>query len=85
MEKVTFVDPKTKEEVEFFVVEETQINGSKYLFVAEEEEADCEAYILKEIAAEEEDIVYEMVEDEASLAAIGKVFAELMDDIDIEY
>ena len=34
MEKVIFVDPETKENIEFFVVEETQINGTKYLLVA---------------------------------------------------
>lgn len=85
MEKVTFVDPDTKEEIEFFVEEETQINGSKYLFVTGLEEGDCDAYILKEVASEEEEIVYEMVEEEAELAAIGKVFAELIDDADIAY
>lgn len=85
MEKITFIDPATKEEIEFFVVEETQINGGKYLFVTEEEDADCDAYILREVRAEEEDIVYEMVEDDEELRAVGKVFAELIDDADIEY
>ncbi len=85
MEKITFIDPETKEEIEFFVVEETQINGTKYLFVTEEEDEDCDAYILKEMRADEEDIVYEMVEDDAELRAVGKVFAELIDDADIEY
>lgn len=85
MEKVIFVDPETKEEIEFYVVEETQINGTKYLFVTEEEEGDCDAYLLKEVASEEQELVYEMVEDEKEVAAIGKVFAELIDDADIEY
>ncbi len=85
MEKITFIDPETKEEIEFFVVEETQINGAKYLFVTEKEDEDCDAYILKEMRADGEDIVYEMVEDDAQLRAVGKVFAELIDDADIEY
>lgn len=85
MEKVIFVDPETKEEIEFYVVEETQINGTKYLFVTDEEEGDCDAYLLKEVASEEQELVYEMVEDEKEVAAIGKVFAELIDDADIEY
>ena len=46
---------------------------------------DSEAYILKEIADENDDVVYEMVEDDNELAALGKVFAELIDDADIEY
>ncbi|MGN0352608.1 MAG: DUF1292 domain-containing protein [Roseburia sp.] len=85
MEKVNFVDPETKEEIDFYVVEETQINGIKYLFVTEEEDGDCDAYILKEVASEDQDLVYEMVEEEKELAAIGKVFAELIEDADIEY
>lgn len=85
MEKVIFIDPETKENVEFFVVEETQVNGMRYLFVTEEEEDDCDAYILKEVASEEDDVVYEMVEDDTELAAVAKIFAELIEDADIEY
>lgn len=84
MEKVIFTDPDTKEEIEFYVLEETQINGNKFLFVTEED-GDSDAYILKEIADENDDVVYEMVEDDKELAALGKVFAELIDDADIEY
>lgn len=85
MEKVIFTDPDTKEQIEFYVLEETQINGNKYLFVTEEEDGDSDAYILKEVADENEDIIYEMVEEEKELTALGKVFAELIDDADIEY
>lgn len=85
MEKVTFIDPETKEEIEFFVEEETQINGKKYLLVTEEEDGDSEAYILQEISDENDEVVYEMVEDDTELAALGKVFSELIEDADIEY
>ena len=85
MEKVIFVDPETKEDIEFFVVEETQINGKKYLLVTEEEDGDSDAYVLEELANDKDDIVYGMVEDDAQLAALGKVFAELIDDADIAY
>lgn len=85
MEKVKFVDPETKEEIELFVEEETQINGTRYLFVTEEEEGDCDAYILKEVASRDEEALYEMIEDDAELAAIGKIFAELLEDAEIEY
>ena len=85
MEKVVFVDPETKENIDFFVVEETQINGKKYLLVTEEEDGDSDAYILEELANDKDDIVYGMVEDDAQLAALGKVFAELIDDADIAY
>lgn len=85
MEKVVFVDPETKENIDFFVVEETQINGKKYLLVTEEQDGDSDAYILEELANDKDDIVYGMVEDDAQLAALGKVFAELIDDADIAY
>ena len=85
MERVVFVDPETKENIEFFVVEQTQINGKKYLLVTEEEDGDSDAYILEELADENDDIVYGMVDDDAQLAALGKVFAELIDDADIAY
>ena len=85
MEKVKFCDPQTQEEIELYVVEETQLNGVKYLFVTEEEDGDSDADILKEIESKEQDIVYEMVDDDAELAAIGKVFSELIEDADIEY
>ena len=85
MEKVIFTDPETGEAIEFYVLEETQINGSRFLFVTEEEDGDSDAYILKEVADENEEIIYEMVEDEKELAALGKVFAELIEDADIEY
>lgn len=85
MEKVRFIEPETKEEIEFFVVEETQINGNKYLLVTEEEDGDSDAYILEELANDNEDILYGMVEDDEKLAALGKVFAELIEDADIAY
>ena len=85
MERVVFADPETKENIEFFVIEETQINGKKYLLVTEEEDGDSDAYILEELANDNDDIVYGMVEDDAQLAALGKIFAELIDDADIEY
>ena len=85
MEKVKFVDPHTAEEIEFFVMEETQVNGIKYLFVTEQEEGDCDAFILKEAAVIDDEIVYDMVEEDTELTAIGKVFAELIKDADIAY
>lgn len=87
MEKIKFTDPETNEVVEFAVEEETQLNGTKYLLVSEgPEEGECDAYIMKEVVTEGEDIIYEMVEDEVEFNALAKVFAELADeDTDIEY
>ena len=81
MEKVLFIDPQTNEEVEFAVEEETQLNGAKYLLVSDgAEEGDSDAYILKEVRTEDEEVLYEMVEDDVEFAALAKVFAELTDE-----
>ena len=75
------------EKIEFTVLEQTTINGNNYILVcdsnAPEEEAD--ALILKEIQKKGEDIVYDDVVDDIELQAVAKVFAELMDDIDIQF
>ena len=81
MEKIKFTDPQTEEVVEFAVEEETQLNGIKYLLVSDgNETGDSEAYILKELKTQDEEVLYEMVEDDVEFAAIAKVFAELADE-----
>ena len=56
-------------------------NGEKTQFYEDEE---AEAYILKDTSdAASEEAVYEFVEEDSELEAVGKVFSELMDD-DVE-
>lgn len=87
MEKIIFVDPQTNEEIAFAVEEETELNGAKYLLVSDGvEEGDSDAYILKEIHTQDEEVLYEMVEDDVEFAALAKVFAELTDeDTDVKF
>ena len=81
MEKIKFTDPQTEEVVEFAVEEETQLNGIKYLLVSDgNETGDSEAYILKELKTQDEEVLYEKVDDDTEFAAIAKVFAELADE-----
>lgn len=81
MEKIKFVDPQTDEVVEFAVEEETQLNGIKYLLISDgNETGDSEAYILKELKTQDEEVLYEIVDDDVEFAAIAKVFAELADE-----
>ena len=85
MEKLEFID-ENGEKIELFVVDETRINGVNYLLVSESdsEDEEAEAYILKDVSeAVSEEAVYEFVEDDSELEAVGKVFSELMDD-DVE-
>lgn len=84
MEKIKFQVPDTEETADFFVVEQTRINGVDYLLVTEEEDGDCDAYILKDISGQQEmEAIYEMVETEEELEALSKVFASLLEDVDI--
>ena len=82
-EKLTFTCGEGGEAEEFFVVEQTRLNGVTYLLVADSEDAEC--LILKDTSApEEKDSVYEMVEEEVELNAVLKVFEELLEDVEIE-
>lgn len=86
MEKVNFTDPDTKESIEFYVLEQTTIRGMNYLLVTVDEEGDSDAFVLREVTNEDDqNTIYEMVSDDKELEAIAKVFAELMDDVDIEF
>ena len=61
------------------------LNGHQYLLVTDSEEDEADAYILRDAGKNDEDeVLYEMVEDESELDAVGAVFAELLDDIDLQ-
>lgn len=75
------------EQVDFYVVEETRINGMNYLLVtdADEDAEEGECYILKDRSkAEEADAIYEFVEDEDELDYLFRIFTELLGDADVE-
>lgn len=82
METVKFHDEELNEDLEFYVLEQTQINGDTFLLVTEEEEGDSDAFILKQVNGQDDELVYEMVEDENVLEGLAKIFAELLEDVD---
>ena len=83
--KIEFCPVGEEEAVGFFVVEETRINGVSYLLVTETEDEEADAYILKDMSADgEEEASYVFVEDDNELEAVSKIFAELLEDVDIE-
>lgn len=85
MSKIEFKLDDTNELVEFYIVEETRINGSDYLLVADSQEEDGECLILKDKSEpQEEESLYEIVEDETELDAVLKIFEGLIEDIEIE-
>ena len=84
MEKIKFQVPDSDETVELYVIEQTRINGIDYILVAEEEEGDCDAYILKDLSSEsDEEASYEMVESEEELEYMMKLFTSILEDVDI--
>lgn len=84
-EKIVLTDDEGNE-VEMYVVEETRINNVNYILVTEERDEEEEiAHILKDVSDEnDEEAIYEMVEDDSELDYIGRIFSELLEDIDIE-
>lgn len=84
MEKIRFVS-EDLQETDFFVLEQTKVNGVSYILVTDSEEDDAECLILKDTSAEEEtESVYEIVEDDRELSAVSGIFEELLEDIAIE-
>ena len=85
MEKIKFAFGDGNGEDEFFVLEQTKINGATYILVTDSEDDDAECLILKETGVEEQtDKMYEIVEDDTELLAVSKVFEELLEDVSIE-
>ena len=73
------------EEVEFYILEQTKVNGISYLLVTDSEDDDAECLIMKDLSKPEgKESLYEIVEDEVELQALLKVFEELLEDVDIE-
>ncbi len=84
VDKIKF-ETEDGEIVEFYVEEETKVNGVSYLLVTDSMEDEADAYILKDLSAETDtDANYVMVEDDVELDAISQIFIQMLDDVDIE-
>lgn len=86
-EKMITLTTSEGETVDFYVLEETRISGMNYLLVtdAKEDEEEGECYILKDRSApEEEEAVYEFVDDDDEMDYLFKIFTELMEDMDVD-
>ena len=86
-EKMITLETDDGEKVDFYVLEETRINGMNYLLVtdAEEDDEEGECYILKDKSrAEDAEAVYEFVEDDDEIDYLFKIFTELIDDMDVD-
>ena len=74
MEKIKFMSEEMQE-TDFYVLEQTKVNGVSYILVTDSEEDDAECLILKDTSAEEDkESVYEIVEDATELGAVLNIF-----------
>lgn len=81
-EKITF-SLEGEEEQSFYVLEQTRIGGTDYILVADCEDGDGEAMILKDLSEDgETEGVYIPVDDEDELAAVAGVFESMLDDVE---
>lgn len=85
MEKITFAG-EGNDVLEFYVLEETRLNGVDYILVTEsdDEESEAECYILKDVSEDgDTEALYEAVEDDNELEAVMSIFEQLLEDTDI--
>ncbi|MBQ9333621.1 MAG: DUF1292 domain-containing protein [Lachnospiraceae bacterium] len=83
MEKITFA-PEGEETIDFYVLETTRLGGVDYILVTDAPEGDGEAMIMKDLSdPDDAEALYEFVEDDDELKAVGKVFENILEDVDI--
>ena len=79
--KIIFKNEQGENE-EFTVLLETKVNNIKYILVEKEDEEI--SYIFKDTSDDSsEEAVYEVVLDEDEVGYIGKIFSELLEDVDL--
>lgn len=84
-EKMITLETEEGESLDFYVLEQTKINGISYLLVTDTEDEDGECYILKDRSkAEDQEAIYEFVEDDSEIDNLFGIFRELMEDMDVE-
>lgn len=69
---------------EWYVIDETRINGCNYILVADAPRGDAECMILKDTApAESKESIYEEIEDDNELDIVAGMFEEALGDTEI--
>ena len=85
MEKIRF-EGDLGEEIELYVIDTTKLAGVDYLLASDVEAGDGECYIFKDVSPEgSAEAVYEPVTDDSALDYLISVFAEQLDDIDLQF
>lgn len=86
MDRISFYDEETNEEVVFCVLSMVSYEEENYILVVEEAEIDLEesnAYVMREIEVDGDDVTYEIVEDDVILDVVYPMLEENIEDEDL--
>ncbi|MDD6102911.1 MAG: DUF1292 domain-containing protein [Clostridiales bacterium] len=86
MEENIIFTTEDGEKIGFKLVEEFKLNGASYLLVEDTKASEDEdnAYILKVVKNDNDEMIYEMVYDDNELSIISDYLNDILDDIYIE-
>lgn len=86
MESIPFVTDEG-ETIEFYILEQTTVNGRTYLLVEEggQDSEEAEVYLMKVLPGSDGDDMETcvFVEDETELTSVSAIFEQLLEDTDI--
>lgn len=85
MEKINFI-AENGETCEFYIEEQTRVNGVNYLLVSDSLEDGAQAFILKDMSDDTEtEARYVFVDEDMELETVGGIFAQILDgEVDVE-
>lgn len=86
-ESIYFTVEDTGEEIEFVILDNVTVNGQNYILVVEAEnveDEEADAMILKETVVEEDDVIYEFLEEEEEMFMVAEKFREASDEYDLD-
>lgn len=81
-ELITFYNAETDEEIKFEVIDALDLEGQRYLLVAD---TDNDAAILKEKELGNEEIIYDLVEEDSEFQKLTLMFMENSSDYKLEF
>lgn len=79
---IKFNDKSSGQEIRFEVVDSFDVEGQRYILVADNED---QAAILKEIEMDDEEITYELIEDDGEFQKVALLFLESDAGYDLEF
>ena len=87
MDRINFTFDETDEEVVFCILGNTQFNDIGYILVVDEKEIDKdepEAYILKAMEVDDQDVYYDIVDDEDEISDVLPGLEKFLTDFEID-